>query len=206
MPKTKIIATLGPASENPNVLRKMMLAGLDVVRLNFSHGTRQDKIDKIKLVRELNRKYRRKLRILGDLEGYRIRIGHLGSPVEIKKNQELFLTQEQGRKRQGYIPFDYSGSLHDIHKGAEIFIDDGNLALRVEGHEDTSLKTRVTVGGLLKEHKGVNIPQARLRFAGLTEKDKENISFCREEKIDFIAQSFVRTGDDMRQVREHLGP
>lgn len=205
MPKTKIIATLGPASSTSNVLRKMMLAGLDVARLNFSHGSHQDKIKHITLIRELNRKYRRKIRILGDLEGYRIRIGKLHKPVEIKRNETLLLVPGETGHKAGVIPFDYTGSLDDIHDGHEIFIDDGKLALVVEGRDRRGLKTRVTAGGLLKEHKGINIPAACLRFTGLTEKDKADLIFCRDNEVDFVAQSFVRTRDDIQIIRDFLG-
>lgn len=206
MPKTKIIATLGPASESLGVLRKMMLAGVDVVRLNFSHGTLQDKTKKIESVRELNRKYRRRIRILGDLEGYRIRIGRLSRPLNLIPGETVFLVKGEKARGSRCISFDYQGSLDDIPDGQEIYIDDGNLAVRVTGRGEGRLETRVTVGGLLKEHKGINIPGAALSFRGVTEKDKADLAFCREHKIDFVAQSFVRSGEDMRDIRELLGP
>ncbi len=205
MPKTKIIATLGPASGTPNIIRKMMAAGLDVVRLNFSHGKREDKLCLIETVRELNRKYRRHIRILGDLEGYRIRIGDLQKPMEIAPRETIYLAPENVHCRKRCVPFDYKGSLADILDGREVYIDDGNLALLVTHHVDNMLETRVTMGGLLKQHKGVNIPSARLRFHGLTEKDRADIAFCVEHKVDFLAQSFVRNADDMRCVREAMG-
>jgi pyruvate kinase len=204
MPKTKIIATLGPSSRSPDIIRKMMLAGMDVVRLNFSHGTLEDKRDAIRIVRELNRTYRRHIRVLGDLEGYRIRIGSLARPVNIVRNTEVRLTQKKSRTPRD-IPFDYTGSLSDIGEGQEIYIDDGNLALKVVRHDAGVLVARVLVGGLLREHKGVNIPAARLRFKGLTVKDRENIHFCLEHNVDFIAQSFVRSAADMRLVRAAAG-
>ena len=193
MPKTKIIATLGPASCSPPVLRKMIMAGLDVVRLNFSHGTPREKLAMIKTVRLLNRKMRRHIRILGDLEGYRIRVDSLPHPVELRRNQ-IF-----------YLPLDYKGNLSVIKDGQEIFIDDGNLAVVVEGRRNGRLKTRVTQGGLLKEHKGINIPGAHFEFKGLTAKDRVDIDFCVEHKLDFIAQSFVRSADDILAVRRALG-
>jgi pyruvate kinase len=201
MDKTKIIATLGPASSSETVLRKMMLAGLDVVRLNFSHGKTSDNKARINLVRYLNKKYRRHIKILADLEGYRIRIGNLNKPLELKKNQIVYLRQKNTAKDAAAIPFDYAGSLKDIHAGQHIYIDDGNLDLIVVASKKHCLKTRVMAGGILKEHKGVNIPQVNLKFRGLTLKDREDIDFCIKQKIDFIAQSFVRTKEDILKIK-----
>jgi len=201
MVKTKIIATLGPASISQTILRKMMLAGLDVARLNFSHSNLKEHLFRINLIRLLNRKYRRRIRILGDLEGYRIRIGSLKKPFELKKNKIVYLAQGQVTAEPPVISFDYQGDLRDIRLGQHIYIDDGNLALIVERHEKRSMKCRVIVGGMLKEHKGVNIPDTGLKFSGLTKKDKEDISFCVKEKVDFIAQSFVRTKEDILKIK-----
>lgn len=205
MVKTKIVATLGPASNNRTVLRKMILSGLDVVRLNFSHGTHQDKLKQISLIRELNKQYRRHIKILGDLEGYRIRIGELKEPLELKKGKRLYLVSKDILGSETRVPFDYQGDLGDIKKGQSIFIDDGNIELVVTGHKSSVLETRVIVAGLLKEHKGVNIPQARLKFAGLTAKDRQNIQFCIAQRFDYIAQSFVRTKEDILSVRKITG-
>jgi pyruvate kinase len=202
MVKTKIIATLGPASSSQTVLRKMMLAGLDVARLNFSHAGPRENLFRINLIRQLNKKYRRHIRILGDLEGYRIRIGGLKKPFELKKNTIAYLTQKQIMAEPPVISFDYEGDLRDIRRGQYIYIDDGSLALIVVGYRKSCIKCRVIVGGMLKEHKGVNIPDARLKFSGLTKKDREDIGFCVRQKVDFIAQSFVRTKEDILKVKD----
>ncbi|MCX5678859.1 MAG: pyruvate kinase [Candidatus Omnitrophica bacterium] len=206
MTKTKIICTLGPASSKAGVLLKMMRAGMDVVRLNFSHGSLPEHLSRIRLVRELNRKYRRHIRILGDLEGYRIRLGRLkgGKPIQIKKAQTIWLTQENILGEGDLIPFDYVGSLNRIGKGQHIYIDDGNIALMAEICEKNRLKTKVIIPGVLKEHKGVNMPDVRIDFKGLTSKDKAHLDFCVENKIDFIAQSFVRSADDILALRQYL--
>ncbi len=207
MPKTKIISTLGPASEKASVLLKMIRAGMDVVRLNFSHGTHREHLERILLVRALNKKYHRHIRILGDLEGYRIRIGRLkgGAPVEIRKKEILWLTQEDISGEGDIIPFDYRGSLKGIRKGLHIFIDDGNIAVVVEGCEKKRLKTRVVIPGTIKEHKGINIPGAKFSFKGLKPKDAVDIDFCVKHGLDYIAQSFVRTKDDIQIIRKRLG-
>lgn len=204
MLKTKIIATLGPASTSRSVLRKMMLAGLDVVRLNFSHASHKECLEHIGLIRELNQRYRRRIRILGDLEGYRIRIARLPEPIEFKKRQTIWLTQENIAGKGSFVPFDYPGDLKDIKAGQFIYIDDGNIALLVKGHKKRRLETKVIIGGILKERKGVNIPGAKLRFSGLTNKDRKDIKFCLENKFDYIAQSFVRNKNDILKIRALL--
>ena len=206
MSKSKIICTLGPASNTENILRKMMLAGMDVARLNFSHGTLAEHSNAIRLIRKLNKKYRRHIRILGDLEGYRIRIGALqaGTPIKVKKGQAIWLTTRRISGKDPVIPFDYRGPLERIKKGSHIYIDDGNIALIVEGREKDSLKTKVIVPGSIKERKGINMPDVHLDFKGLTTKDAAHIRFCMENRIDFIAQSFVRTKDDILALRREM--
>ncbi|MBM3243583.1 MAG: pyruvate kinase, partial [Candidatus Omnitrophica bacterium] len=204
MVKTKIIATLGPVSKTEKIIRKMMLAGMDAARLNFSHGSHHDMLDKIKIVRALNSKYRRRIRILGDLQGHRIRIGELSTPVELKKRKAILLTQNDVKGNSETIPFDYRGSLSPIKQGYHIFIDDGNICLEVTGRIRNSLKAKVVVGGLLKAHKGINIPGARLDFGKLSLKDKGDIIFCAENKIDYIAQSFVRSARDVLEIKGML--
>jgi pyruvate kinase len=206
MPKTKIICTLGPASDTATVLRKMMLAGMDVARLNFSHGKLKEHLNRIRLVRELNQKYRRNIRILGDLEGYRIRVGRLkgDKPIEVKKRQIIWLTSENITGEGDLIPFDYRGPLNKIKKGQCIYIDDGKIALMVEACQNKRLKTKVVIPGLIKEHKGINMPAVKLTFKGLTAKDKADIRFCAEQNIDYIAQSFVRNKDDILIIKEFL--
>jgi len=152
MVKTKIICTIGPASASKTIIRKMMLAGMDVVRLNFSHSKQSELVGIIEIVRHLNKKYRRRIKILGDLQGHRIRIGRLKEPILLKKNQIIYLTQENIIGENDIIPFDYKGSLKSIKNGHQIFIDDGNIALEVIGRNKNKLKTKVIVGGLLKEH------------------------------------------------------
>jgi len=206
MPKTKIICTLGPASSKENVLIKMMGAGMAVARLNFSHSTSKVHLARIRLIRKLNKKYRLNIKILGDLEGYRIRVGRLkgGQAIKINKGQLVWLTQENILGKGNLIPFDYKDSLSKIKKGQHIYIDDGNIALLVLGCQENKIKTRVVIPGLIKERKGINMPDIKLSFKGLTAKDKENIRFCVENKIDYLAQSFVRSKDDILIIREYL--
>ncbi|MBU0604950.1 MAG: pyruvate kinase [Candidatus Omnitrophica bacterium] len=206
MPKTKIIATLGPASSSATVIRKMMLEGMDVVRLNFSHGSHEGHKAKLDIVRILNKKYRRRIKVLQDLQGNRIRIGLLKDhkPMELKKRQIIRLTQEGVIGEEKIIPFDYRGPLSDIKAGQFIYIDDGNIALVVKEKTKRTLKAWVMTGGFLKENKGVNIPGAHLSFPAITEEDKTDIQFGIENKVNYIAQSFVRSRIDVLAVKERI--
>ncbi len=206
MPRTKIICTLGPASNQAAVLLKMIRAGMDIARLNFSHGTLQGHLARVRLIRGLNKKYHRQIKILGDLEGYRIRIGSFkgGQPIRIKEKQAIWLTQENILGEGGLLPFDYQGPLSKIKKGQQIYIDDGNIVLMAQACQKYRLKAQVIIGGLIKERKGINMPGVRLDFKGLTLKDKMAVDFCVKNKIDYLAQSFVRNKDDIFTLREYL--
>ncbi len=206
MIKTKILATLGPSSSTPAILRRLYRAGLDAVRLNFSHGTNDEHAARVRLVRELNLKLRRHVLILQDLKGNRIRVGRLKSPLELKKHQQVNLVQAAAARRPGEIPFDYRGSLKVIKKGHFIYIDDGNIALEVKAAGRDSLSCEVAAGGLLKERKGVNIPLARLDFPLLSDEDKRDIEFGAALRPDFIAQSFVRSKADVLAVARLVKP
>ena len=203
-PRTRILATLGPASSTQTVLRKMFDCGLDAVRLNCSHGTLEEAAARIELVRGLNRKLRRHVTILQDLKGNRIRIGRFKAPVELKKKQTVFLVQTPAKA--GEIPFDYRGSLKVIKKGHFIYIDDGNIALVVKAVGRGTLACEVAAGGLLKERKGVNIPLARLDFPLLSEEDSVDIEFGVAQRCDQIAQSFVRSRAEVDAVRRLVAP
>lgn len=181
-----------------------MLAGMDIARLNFSHGSHSEHKKRIILIRGLNKKYRRRIRILQDLEGYRIRIGRFKDrkPIELKKRQIIFLTTEPTEGEHNIIPFDYAGDLKDIKIGRQIFIDDGNICLLVKKRTQKYLKTEVVIPGILKEHKGINIPEVNLKFKGLSDKDRIDIEFAMENKVDYIAQSFVRDKNDIFPIRD----
>ena len=206
MPKTKIICTLGPSSSKVTVIWEMMSAGMDAARLNFSHGIPREHKARIEIVRELNKKYRRHIKILQDLEGSRIRIGLLKShkPILLKKRQELYLTQANIIGQDDKVSFDYQGALTDIRVGNYIYIDDGNISLVVKERRRKLLKTQVVRGGLLKEIKGVNIPEAKLKFPLISDKDKLDIKFGIENRVDYIAQSFVRAPEDILCIRKML--
>ncbi|MCM8774929.1 MAG: pyruvate kinase [Candidatus Omnitrophica bacterium] len=206
MVKTKIIATLGPSSDNRAVLREMITKGLDAVRLNFSHGTHADHIRRIRLVRELNRKMRRAVKIMQDLEGYRIRIGKLTKPIELKKRHEFYLTPGDRVGDDHEVSFDYEGPLRLLQKDSFIYIDDGKIILQVVKTERKRLRVRVIVPGILKEHKGMNIPDVKLDFEGVTAKDRRDVEVAIRYKLDVVAQSFVRNAGDVQELKKIIKP
>ena len=207
MPKTKIIATLGPASSTETVLRKMMLSGLDVARLNFSHGSHESHLKNVELIRKLNKKYRRHIKILQDLKGNRIRIGKLkgaAKTILLKNKQTVYLTTEDIKGSDTMIPFDYRGSLEPLKKGFLIYIDDGNICLKIKKVLKTKIETEVITGGFLKERKGVNIPEATLDFPLLNADDIRDLKFAIRYKVDYIALSFVLSEKEVIAVRTIL--
>jgi pyruvate kinase len=208
MPRTKIIATLGPASGGYTVMRKMYTAGLDVARLNFSHGSHKQHLENIELVRRLNEKYRRHIRIMGDLEGFRIRVGRFkgAKTRELKNRTMVWLTNDPASSGPKTIPFDYQGSLSRIKPKQLIYIDDGNLILRVESSSPGSIKAKVLEGGILKERKGINIPGVDLGFKSMTRKDKEGIEFAVRHGLDYVALSFVRSAADVLEAFALIKP
>lgn len=206
IPKTKIIATLGPASNNYAAIRKMMRSGLDVVRLNFSHSTLKEHEHKIDTVRKLNKKYRRRLKILGDLEGFRIRVGRLKKPITLKRKSVVYLARESFSDRDNIIPFDYEGDFRCFKNNQNIFIDDGNLVLRIIKVSKDNLQCQVEAGGVLKERKGINVPGAKFKFPRLSKEDLKDIEFSIINKIDYLAQSFVRTKKDINVIKDIVKP
>jgi len=207
MSKTQIICTLGPSTEDIGVLKGMIRAGMSVARLNCSHGTPGKRRSRLAQIRTLNRNRRTRVRVLLDLQGYRIRVGRLRSrrSIALKEGQTLYLTNRTDLGGENVIPFDYGGPLSDIRVGAFIYIDDGTIALKAKGGTGDRVKAEVVVPGVLKENKGVNMPEVDLSFKGLTEKDKKDLRFGVESRVDFVAQSFVRGKDDILSVRDFIG-
>ncbi len=205
-PRTRIIATVGPASRNYTVLRKMMRAGLDVVRLNFSHGSHREHTECVSLVRRLNAKYRRHIRIMADLEGYRIRVGEFKGARKkaLVPHSIVWLRRDDEEGNPRVIPLDYQGDMRLIKRGTNIFIDDGTIVLTAQKVTASSVKARVAEAGELKPRKGLNIPGVRFPFRGLTKKDMRDLECIAKLDVDFIAQSFVRSPRDIASLRTHM--
>lgn len=204
--KTKIIATLGPATSSETVLRKMFTSGLDCVRLNFSHGSHDDHLQLAQTVRLLNKKMKRAVKIMQDLAGYRIRVGPLERPILVKKKTTLIFTQEDIVGDDSNIPFDYKGSIKCIRPGMYLYADDGKLVFDIKQVKKDCLVVKPLVNGLLSPRKGINIPDADLDFEALTQKDRIDLQLTIEHKFDCLAQSFVRNAQDVKTVKDLVKP
>jgi pyruvate kinase len=198
--RTKIVCTLGPASSSREALRSLMEAGLNVARINFSHSTHAQHAATIALVREVADELGRPVAILGDLQGPRIRIGDLAAPMDLADGTDVTLAPEgaaQGRE----IPVTYEMLAEDVHVGDRILINDGLLELVVLDVHKPRVHARVLHGGALTSHKGINLPGVQVSAPSITEKDREDIVFAAEQKLDYLALSFVRRGEDIAELR-----
>lgn len=202
MPETKIIATIGPSSEKESILRKMFIAGVDIIRFNFSHGNYETFSKNIKAIKELNKKMRRAIKILADLKGNRIRVRNIKENIPLKKGEIIFLTKKNIPSDSKTISFDYSGDLKPIKAGHRIYIDDGTIELEVLSVKKDTIKAKVLIDGILKDKKGVNIPESKLDFPILNSEDKNDLIFALDNSFDYIAQSFVRTAKDITIIKK----
>ena len=201
MNKVGIVCTMGPAVRSLEILKNLANSGIAIVRLNFSHGTFAEYEKDISLVRSLNEEYKKDIKILADLEGHRIRVGKIeGGKVELKKGQQLILNNKDIVGTSKEISIDYLNPLTDITKGLTIFIDDGNLVLKVLSSKEDELVTEVQMDYVLKTHKGVNIPDAKLKFKPLEDKDLKSLLFALGQNVDYVANSFVRNAADMQPI------
>jgi len=201
----KIVSTIGPASEDEATIRKLLQAGMDVARLNFSHGTHEDHEMIYNRLRQVSEQLNRSITILQDLQGPKIRTGNLkNGQVQIEAGQELILTTESILGDEHRVSIDFPQLLDSVETGRKILLDDGNLELNVISVEDDHVVTRVVLGGTLKSHKGVNLPGADLNIPGFTEKDHSDLEFGLKLGVDAVAVSFVRSEKDINQVREAI--
>ena len=198
--RTKVVCTIGPASSSPEVLRGLMLAGLDVARINFSHGTHEQHAARIADIRRIAAEISRPVAILGDLQGPRIRVGTLAAPIQLEEGTEVTLAHES-EARPTDIPVTYDGLAKDVTVGARVLLDDGLLALDVLAIDGGFVRCRVVYGGSLKSSKGMNLPGIKVSAPPLTEKDLVDIKFAVEQDLDYLALSFVRQPSDMQTLR-----
>ncbi len=201
--RTKIVATLGPSSNDKDTIRQMIRAGIDVARINFSHGTQEENGAVIALVREVAAEENAVVGIMADLQGPKIRLGDLPHPIEINPGDRLVLTcRPNPDQSKGYIPLPHPDCIQDVRPGDRLLLDDGEIELIVRNQTAQEVTCEVIIGGELKSRKGVAAPDSNLKsLSSLTDKDKEDLVFALDQGVDFVAMSFVRTGDDMRQLR-----
>ena len=202
MRKTKIICTMGPATDNIEVLRAMARAGMNVARFNFSHGSHEEhkqRIDRVKAVRE---EYNLPIALLLDTKGPEIRTGDMqDGKIFLKKGEQIRLTPRACLGTPSKISITYPDLYQDVQAGTSILIDDGLIELRVEQTQEQDILCRVLNDGAVSNHKGINVPDVHLSIPYLSDKDKSDIQFGIEQGVDFIAAYFVRTADDVQQLR-----
>ena len=206
MKKTKIICTLGPRTDDDELMRSLVQKGMDIARFNFSHGTHEEqkaRMDRLKRIRDEEGK---PIAILLDTKGPEIRTGILkdGKKVALKEGDTFVLTAEELTGDAGKVSITYEGLVDDVQVGSTILIDDGLIGLKVKAKNGKEIVCTVVNGGELGERKGVNVPNVPVRLPAITEKDREDIRFGAEQQIDFIAASFVRNAECILEIRAFL--
>ena len=204
--RAKIVATLGPASNTEPVFRDLVRAGVDVVRLNFSHGTHAEKLALIQMIRKVSREERKPLCILGDLQGPKIRTSKLKDrqPVLLKAGQRLTITPREVPGTAALVGTTFKTLAENVEQGSHILLSDGLIELRVQEVDGADVVCEIINGGMLGENKGINLPGIPVRVPSLTEKDAEDLEFAIKNGVDAIAVSFVRTAEDVRLVRNRV--
>lgn len=203
--KTKIICTIGPSSNTKEMIEKMREKGMDIARLNFSHGTHEDHLKIINIIKEINETLEIPIGIMLDTKGPEIRIGKFKEPITLKDNDKILLTTKEIEWCDDKcIQVSYKNISKILDKGSLIYIADGTVELRVESVEDTEIECIVSIGGEVNTRKNVNIPGAIVDLPAISEQDIDDIEFGIKHSIDFIAQSFVKTPQDILEVRKIL--
>jgi pyruvate kinase len=200
--KTKIVATLGPASSSPEVMEQMIRSGVDVFRINFSHADYEDVTERIKMIRSLNEKLNTNTSILADLQGPKLRVGQMEEGTEVDEGDEVrFLTDAPflGNREKAYMT--YKNFPNDVKAGERILLDDGKLIFEVVRTEASEVVARVIQGGPFKSKKGVNLPNTDISLPALTAKDIEDAKFAISQNVDWLALSFVRNSQDLNDLR-----
>jgi len=204
--KTRIVATVGPTSESKEILYALAKAGVNVFRLNFSHGTHADHLQRLTNIREINEEHGLNLAILQDLQGPKIRIGLVAEKdgVLIESGKKLILSNTEVLGTAEKVSTPYDGMYNDVKIGDRVLMDDGKLEVLVTGIDGTDVITEVIYGGYLKSKKGVNLPNTKVSMPSVTQKDWEDLDFGLENNVEWIALSFVRTAEEITKVKEYI--
>ncbi len=204
--KVKILATLGPASSTPDMVRKLMQSGADAFRINMSHGDQAQKVELVQAIRALEKELRRPTTILFDLQGPKLRVGNFkGGSADLVKGDQLVLDRDEGLGNAGRVELPHPELFESVGVGDRVLIDDGRVRLKVLEAEDRRIVTEVQVGGRVSDHKGVNVPGVVVPIPALTEKDRADLIFALEQKADWIALSFVQRPEDVAEARALIG-
>ncbi|HBA84015.1 MAG TPA: pyruvate kinase [Verrucomicrobia bacterium] len=205
MRRTKIVCTIGPASEAPATLEKLIQSGMNVARLNFSHGTQEEHARKIEAIREISKRLGKSIAILQDLAGPKIRIGKLASgPIRLKPGDPFVITARDVPGDVHEVSLTYRDLPKDAQPGDTLMLADGALELRVEQIQNDDIHCRVVVGGELSSNKGINLPSRSISAPILTEKDRGDLAFGLRQGVDYVALSFVRTAHDIQIARDFM--
>ncbi len=203
--RTKIIATIGPTSSSPSIIAKLIRAGMDAARLNFSHGDRKDHRRRIRLIRTEAAKCGKPIAIIQDLQGPKLRVGEMkDGAVKLRRSAEIIVTTRKITGTGDIISVSYPRLTRDLEREDRVLLDDGRLELKVVDKVQNGLRCKVICGGLLRSHKGVNLPGAHLSLPSLSAKDKEDLAFGAEQGVDYIALSFVRSAEDIVNTRRFV--
>jgi len=200
--RTKILATLGPASREPAILDELIRAGLDAVRLNFSHGTHEAHAETYRRVREASARAKKPIAVLQDLQGPKVRIGLVKGEMPVPSGSQLVITTRQLEGENGVVSTVYAGLPRDVVAGDSILLDEGRITLRVREIRGEDIVCDVEDGGFLSSNKGINVPGAALTTSAMTPKDEADLRFGLALGVDFVALSFVRRGTDVENLRE----
>jgi pyruvate kinase len=201
--QTKIVATVGPATRTQDKIHALAELGVDVIRINFAHGTHAEHARTIEWTREASADTRKPIAVLADLAGPKIRIGSLPAPVELTEKYPVVLAPES-TARPGELPTTYDGLARDLKRGARILLDDGLFELRVDHIEGDRVHCRVIRGGLLQQNKGINLPGVQVSAPALTEKDLHDLDFAIQAGVDYIGLSFVQRAEDILDLRNRI--
>jgi pyruvate kinase len=200
--RTKIVATLGPSSNSAETIERLISSGVDVFRLNMSHGTHESHRELYHRIRTAAEKLDKTVAVLADLCGPKIRVGNfINGHIELIEGDSVTVTTRDVEGSPGLIPSQYRGLSGDVEKGSRILLDDGNLELRVESVDGTEITCRVITGGMLRNHKGMNLPGVNISAPSLTETDRTDASFALDLGVDFLALSFVRRQSDVEDLK-----
>ncbi|MGA9644038.1 MAG: pyruvate kinase, partial [Terriglobales bacterium] len=202
--RAKIVCTIGPACDSEDFIAELMRLGMDVARLNFSHGTHPEHARRIQRLRDTARKLKRTICILQDLQGPKIRTGRLknGAPVELERGSRLTITPREVVGSASMISTDFSGLAREVEPGARVLLSDGRIELKVRAVRGEDVECEVLNGGMLGEHQGINLPGAAVAIPALTDKDKLDLQFGLKHGVDVVALSFVRSANDIRMAKE----
>ena len=200
--RTKIVATIGPTSLSKKKIRKMILAGLNVCRINFSHCNHQNASNIISIVGELNTELNTHVAVMGDLQGPKLRIGKVSNDNLLEKNQLITVQYGDGNSDKNTIFVNYKSIANDVCVGEKILLDDGKILLKVRSIDGDKISCMIIQGGVISPNKGFNLPNTKISLPTLTEKDHADLLFCIKNNIEWIALSFVRTGNDITILKK----